>query len=620
MDATIAMMIDYRITQESSNLDGATYRIWIKIPMSLGWIERVKFSVGDGKEKKIFQMNFVRNDEKFSYFEASVWLATHAIYYYYFSFEANGTFFYYKKQNKTGNQSITREECWKMSVNFEVPEWTQGAIMYHIFVDRYKRGSKESPKEMPRRKVHKSWDEPPVIGMDEDGLWNVDFYGGDLQGIESTLRYIKSLGVDIIYLSPIVRSQSNHRYDTADYFEVDPYAGTEEALKSLCDSAHKKGMKVILDAVFNHTGNDSKYFNEFGTYDTLGAYQSEQSEYYDFYKKHWEDGRMEFAYWWGMKNLPECDGNSESWKNYILGEGGVIDHWFALGVDGLRLDVADELTDEFIEGIRIAAKRNKPDAFIIGEVWKNPMRMNRGYIESGKGMDTVMNYLLIDALIRYFKYSDVRKLNNIVSEIFTEYPKDMINSLMNFTSTHDISRAIEIFACQTEFQKFGEWAWNLLDESVDWARAHKLTAKQYKFGKNLMKTYMCALAFFPGTFSIFYGDEVGMQGAGNLANRGPYPWKRRDKDTLKFFRGLLKVRKKEIFLKKADFRIVTVNCEQLIYERFDDNNRLLVAVSRTHKLASLELPEEYQEAEVLLKKKGCTKTSLEPFGVIVLKK
>lgn len=492
--------------------------------------------------------------------------------------------------------------------------------MYHIFVDRYKRGSKELPEVMPCRKLHKSWNELPTIGMDEDGLWNVDFYGGDLQGIEKTLGYIQKLGVNIIYLSPIVRSQSNHRYDTADYFEVDPYAGTKEALKSLCDSAHKRGMKVILDAVFNHTGNDSKYFNEFGTYDTLGAYQSEQSEYYDFYKKHWEDGRMKFEYWWGMENLPECDGNSDKWKNYILGEGGVIDYWFTLGIDGLRLDVADELTDEFIEGIRVAAKRNKPDAFIIGEVWKNPMRMNRGYIESGKGMDTVMNYQIVDALIRYFKYSDVRKLNNVLEEIFIEYPDDTIYSLMNFTSTHDISRAIEIFACHSAFNKFSEWAWNLQDEGLDWVKSHTIVSNQYKFGKNILKTYMYALAFFPGTFSIFYGDEVGLEGAGNLANRASYPWGKRDKDLLKFFRKMLKVRKSEEFLKRASFRTLKLDSEQFIFERFDENDSVLVALSRTHMKTTLKLPEEYANSKILLQKKSCTKTSLEPFGAIVLKK
>lgn len=619
MNAT--MKIEHKINQESSNPNGAVYLVSIKIPMSVGWIERVKFSIGTTKEKKIFQMNHVRNDDEFSYFEVSVMLETKAIYHYYFSFEANGNFYYYKKINKTGNQSITKSECWKLSVNFEVSEWAQGAVMYQIFVDRYRRGEKELPAPMPNRKIHKSWNEPPVVGKDEDGLWNVDFYGGDLKGIEETLPYLKRLGIDIIYLGPIVRSQSNHRYDAANYFEIDPYVGTDESLESLCISAHKIGIRIILDAVFNHTGNDSIYFNEFGNYDTLGAYQSEKSEYYDFYKKHWEDGKMKFAYWWEMKNLPECDGNSPKWKNYILGEGGVIDHWFKLGIDGLRLDVADELTDEFIEGIRTAAKRNKKDAFIIGEVWKDPMRMNRGYIEDGKGMDTVMNYLLGDALVRYLKYSDVKILSDTLDEILTEYPEDTRNSLMNFSSTHDISRPPEIFgAASGTFQKLGEWGWNLQDESIEWIKAHKLTQSQYKYGKNIFKTYFLALAFLPGIISIFYGDEVGMTGIGNLANRGPYPWGRRDKDLLKFVRKVLKTRKSNDFLRKADLRVVKLDNNQFIFERYDENNSILVAISGTHNEIKLELPEEYNSYQLLLSKKGCSKESLAPFGAVVLKK
>lgn len=620
MDNAI-MKIEHEIIQVSSNPDGAVFWVVAKIPMSLGWIERVKFSVGTTKEKKIFQMSHLKNDEEYSYFGVQVDLPTKAIYHYYFSFEANSKFYYYKRVNETGDQSITKKECWKLSVNFKVPDWAQGAIMYHIFVDRYRRGTKTPPPKMKNRKIHKSWNEAPVLGQDEDGLWNVDFYGGDLKGIEETLDYLKRLGVDIIYLSPIPESQSNHRYDTGDYFKIDPYAGTDEALKQLCDEGHKRGMYVILDAVFNHTGNDSRYFNEFGNYDSLGAFQSEKSEYYDFYKKHWEDGKLKFSYWWEMLNLPECDGKSEKWRKFIFGEGGVIDYWFSLGIDGLRLDVADELSDDFIEGIVIAAKRNKPDALIIGEVWKNPMRMNRGYIESGKGMHTIMNYLLVDAIIRYMKYSDVQKLENTLEEIFTEYPDETIFSAMNFTSTHDISRAIEIWGTSnSEFQKLGEWGWNLKDESIEWVKSHKLTAKQYKFGKELFKTYMYVLAFFPGTISIFYGDEVGLCGIGNLANRGPYPWGRRDKDLLKFFRTILMTRKKEKFLRKASFRVLKKDNEQFVFERYDENNKLLVAISRTHNATVFEVPKEYENAEILLKKKECSKTSLAPYGAIVLKK
>ena len=176
-------------------------------------------------------------------------------------------------------------------------------------------------------------------------------------------------------------SQSNHRYDIADYEKVDPYLGSNEDLKDLCVKAHKNGIKIILDGVFNHTGNDSKYFNEYGNYNSVGAYQSKNSEYYDWYRKN-ENG--DFEYWWGFNNLPECDCYNQGWQNFIYGKNGIIDKWFKSGIDGLRLDVADELTDNFIENIRIAVKRNKKDGFIIGEVWENAISKEKDGIQRNK--------------------------------------------------------------------------------------------------------------------------------------------------------------------------------------------------------------------------------------------
>ena len=325
-------------------------------------------------------------------------------------------------------------------------------------------------------------------------------------------------------------------------------------------------MKIILDAVFNHTGNDSNYFNEYGTFDTLGAYQSIYSTYDPFYKKHYHDGKVYFDYWWGMTNLPVCNGYSEEWKNYILGVNGIIDKWFNLGIDGLRLDVADELTDEFIEGIRCAVKRNKEDGFILGEVWKNPMRMNRGYIESGKGMDSVMNYQLVDALIRYFKYCDVNKLDYIIKDIKREYPIDTINTLMNFTSTHDISRAINIFSTY-DFDEYSEWAWNLNNNNLDWCKNFKLTPSQYEVGKQIYKAYIYTLIFMPGILSIFYGDEIGLEGIGNLANRRPYPWNKDnlDLELLNYFKYIGNIRKEESFLQEAKLNILDINKDYFMF-------------------------------------------------------
>ena len=611
--------ITHQITQIAKNEDGGTFKISIKIPFEKGWIERVKFSVSTFSRKDAFQMKHIKDEDNYAFFETTVPLENSALYHYYFSFEANGKFQYYKKKNITGNTSLSKEECWKMSVGFDVPEWAKGATMYHIFVDRYRKGKGMEKQLMPRRTLHKNWDDSPVLGPDENGEWNTDFYGGDLKGIEETLKYIKSFGVDILYLSPVVRSQSNHRYDTADYENVDPYAGTNEMLKSLCDRAHQKGMKVILDAVFNHTGNDSIYFNQYGTFESVGAYQSPESPYYCFYRRECVRGNHDFAYWWGMPNLPVCDGNSQEWRDFIFGVGGVIDKWFALGIDGLRLDVADELTDEFIEGIARAVKRNKPDGFILGEVWENNPMNDRGYLSSGKGMHSVMNYRIVDALIRYYKYCDTWKLDNILREILSEYPEGTIQTLMNFTSTHDISRAIEIFGCNA-FQQYSQWAWNLQNANLDLIKFHKMSREEYKYGKMVYKSETFALAFLPGIFTIFYGDEVGLQGIGNLANRAPYPWKRRDKDLLKYFRQLGKIRKQEQFLRKAELKIVKIDHEQFVFERYDDNNKILVIASRTHNSTQVNLPEEYKNARVIFKIKGSNEQQLAPFGAIAFKK
>ena len=488
---------------------------------------------------------------------------------------------------------------WKMSVNFDTPEWAKGKIMYHIFVDRFNRGSNNELVEMPRRHIHKSWDEDMMIGPDKEGIWNNDFYGGDLKGIIEKLDYIKSLGVSILYLSPIVHSQSNHRYDTADYENVDPYAGSNEDLKILCNKAHEMGMKVVLDAVFNHTGNDSKYFNEYGTFDTVGAFNNFSSPYSPFYRKHYANNRVYYDYWWGMTNLPVCDGYSKEWQEYILGVSGVIDKWFKLGIDGLRLDVADELTDDFIEKIRIAVKRNKEDGFILGEVWKNPMRMNRGYLDSGKGMDSDMNYPLVDALIRYFTYGDVDKLAYIIRDIKNEYPDDTIHTLMNFTSTHDITRPLNVFG-SNEFSPYSEWAWNPNCSEVDFCKKFKLSASQYENGKDIYKAFVFALATMPGILSIFYGDEVGVQGLGNLANRKPFPWGREDDDLLSFFRSI------------TNFRVM--------YERYLDKDKSLFVVNRTPTYQEFSIPTEFKDGEVSYTLKKSKKGILAPYGAVTIKK
>ncbi len=611
---------DFSVTEIQKLPAGAKYHVQIKIPMSIGWISSVSFVVESNNNQEVFQLPHQRNDDLFAYFQAEIILPTKALYHYYFSCYINNQLVYLKKEKGKENTTISKNEMWQMGVNFEVPRWAKGKIMYHIFVDRFHKGRESSLPPLTNRTIHSSWHEDIHIGPDENGIWNADFYGGDLQGIIDKLDYIKSLGVSILYLSPIVWSQSNHRYDTSDYEQVDPYVGTNADLRELCKKAHEKNMKIVLDAVFNHTGNDSKYFNEYGTFSELGAYQSSDSKYYPFYRKYIANNQTYFDYWWGMKNLPVCDGNNLEWQNYIYGQGGIIDLWFSLGIDGIRLDVADELSDEFIEGIRAAVKRNKSDGFILGEVWKNPMRMNRGYLESGKGMDTVMDYLLIDALIRYFKYEDVHKLREVIQQLKTEYPKDTLNSLMNFTSTHDITRAINIFATH-EFNYSGEWAWNLNNEgNLDWQKDYTLSEEEYIKGKEIYKAYLYVLTFFPGILSIFYGDEVGLQGMGNLANRRPFPWNREDKDLLDFFRTIGQIRSNEPFLEEAELDLLDITSKYIMFRRHTLDEEAVIAVNRSNGKVQIIIPKEYEDFEKIYSLGETTTKELDSHGALVLKK
>ncbi len=610
--------IEYKIEKIKTLDNGAKYHVDIKVPMELGWIDNMNIMIGNHDNYFAIPIAFRKKEKGMVYFDTDFELETKALYHYFFSFTANEKQLYFNK-NQENLESINKTNMGQLNVNFEVPEWTKGKIMYHIFVDRFSKGNKEDLPKMKNRTIHTSWDEKMQIGPDKNGLWNADFYGGDLQGIIEKLDYIKSLGVSILYLSPIVWSQSNHRYDTADYENIDPYAGTNNDLKNLCEKAHEKGMKVVLDAVFNHTGNDSKYFNQYGNYNELGAYQSSESKYYPFYRKYIHDNQTFFDYWWGMTNLPVCDGYSKEWQNYIYGEGGVIDLWFSLGIDGLRLDVADELSDEFIEGITTAVQRNKKDGLVLGEVWKNPMRMNRGYLESGKGMHTVMNYPLVDALIRYYKYADVNKLKDVLYQLQTEYPEETLQALMNFTSTHDITRAINIFSTD-EFQPYGEWAWNLKNDNRNWQKEYKLTKEQYENGKRMYKSYLYTLTFFPGMLSVFYGDEVGLEGMGNLANRKPFPWNQEDKDLLRFFRGIGKIRERESFLETAKLDIVEVNDKYFQYRRVGKQEDALITVNRTDNNIIIPASKSFENPERIYILGNSSERKLDSYGGITLKK
>jgi len=613
----------HQIEQKTKLEGGGVYKVILQIPHEKGWIERVKFYISKFGIQKIFKMDFVKNEDNKACFEVEIELEDYPLYQYYFSFEANGKFQYYKKQNTSGDANITREECFKMSVNFNVPEWAKGCVAYQIFPDRFCRG-KEIKEPMPRRILHESWDEKPIIGPNEEGLHNIDFFGGDFVGIKEKVPYLADLGIDLVYLNPIVTSQSNHRYDAGDYLVPDPYLGTEEELKDMIREFHKYKIKVVFDGVFNHTGNDSVYFNQYGSYDSCGAYHNPESPYSSFYLKD-KDGK--YKYWWDFLNLPVCDKSDPEYRNFIFGEGGVIDKWCEWGIDGLRLDVVDELPNDFTMGLWEAMQRNLPNDFIIfGEIWENAMRKERNFIKSGKEIHAPMNYFLMESMFRYYMYGDIFRLDENQTQILEEYPTETILTLMNSTSTHDMSRPVEIYGCKKLFDYYAEHAWDIdwqgmsEKERYEWLKNHQMTPEEYEHGKIKEKSHFTALAFWPGIFTIYYGDEVGMPGIGNLLNRGTYPWGKEDHDMLEFFKKLIKSRKSEEFLRKADIRIKQINYEQYIYERYDENESILVVASRVGRETQLNIPQEYENAKIVFSTEGSNITALAPYGAIVLKK
>jgi len=595
------------------------YKVLLEIDLDNRWYDEVYFNCFNSKDYFDFRLEHKDNDNGTIKFEKIIELPDSALYNTFISCKINGEEFVLNKDNEFVKK-IDKKDMRKISVNFNVDDSWKGEPIYHIFVDRFNRSVDSKMVEKPRRNIHWDVNERPQLGPDKDGIWCNDFYGGDIKGITERLGYLYSLGIKILFLSPIVESQSNHRYDAGDYTKVDDYAGTLDDLKYLCENAHKLGMKVILDGVFNHTGNDSIYYNEYKHYDSDGAYHNRESHYYKFYKKkYYEDRGYDFKYWWDIfTNLPECDSNSKEWQEFICGQGGIIDRWFECGIDGLRLDVADELSDNFIKLIREACERNKKDSFIYGEVWEQDIYRNRDYVMSGHSMHSIMNYKGMDALIRYYIDNDIEKFKKVYDEIIGEYPKETRDTLMNSTSTHDISRIITILGAPYLFSRDSQWIWNFDNSNHDFIRNFQLSSEEYRRGKEKYLSYLITLGFLPGNLTIFYGDEVGLQGLGNIDNRRYFPWYNMDEDIYNVIRDINRIKDKNKFLKTAEPKLIDVNDKYIMYERYDDQNRLLVCANKSDEYVDLKIPDEYKEKVYTLNRSD--NSLLTPNGGIVMKR
>lgn len=530
------------------------------------------------------EMRFEKSENGFSVYTADYVFDAAGIYYYRFEMRnRDGVWYYGRGEN---GESVCGENLpeWQLTVyksTYKTPDFAKGNIIYHIFVDRFNRA--DGVKTKRKYRLHESFSESPEVVSADGKYYADDFFGGNFNGIREKLDYLEELGVGIIYLSPIFKAYSNHRYDTGDYLKVDELLGTEDDFKRLLDAAHEKGMKIILDGVFNHSGADSLYFNKFGTYDSLGAYQSKSSPYYDwYYFKKFPD---EYACWWGCDNVPDLNKSNKDYRALVFGKNGVVEKWQKLGADGWRLDVVDELPIDFVNLLIKKIKSVNKDALVIGEVWEDAStKVSYGELRPyllGDQLDGTMNYPFMNAIIAYVRDGDEKFFKDTVQSILENYPKETVYCLMNSLGTHDTVRIINALS---DVRAHG------------WSKTHKLGYKlpDSEYEKAKKKLYLASVLQFtlPGIPSIFYGDEAGIQGFDDPINRRPYPWGSEDKEILAHYKKLGRIRRENRAVFSGGFNMRDEN-GLVAYERADGDDEILIAVNAGEDDKTLFINKEY---------------------------
>ena len=510
-------------------------------------------------------------------------------------------------------------ERWQLTVYEDTgtPDWFGRGVTYQIFPDRFRRtGTPDVSGMVGRRWLHEDWDDQPVFRPDEDGqITNRDFFGGSLAGITEKLDYLQSLSVTTLYLNPIFEAASNHRYDTADYRAIDPLLGDEEAFRTLCREAHRRGMRVMLDGVFNHTGSRSRYFNADGFYSELGAAQSQDSPYYDWYSFHpWP---TDYDAWWGVKTLPAVNEQRPAYRQFIFeGEDSVVRHWLRCGADGWRLDVADELPGDFIAGIRRAIEAEKPDGYLLGEVWEDGSNkiaysQRRRYL-LGRETHGLMNYPFRTALLRWLGGGDAAEFRESMETLQANYPPAAFYGAMNFLGTHDTPRILTLLGADH------------VPAAKEDRAAYALSPAQLARGRAKLRLAGMLLYAFPGSPTLFYGDEAGMQGFEDPLNRGTYPWGREDTGLLDFFRALGRLRRERQSLQTGTLTYVYAQGGGLVIAREHEGETTMAALNAGDEVLTLTLPwpggmaEDGLTGQRFLSVNGQLRVSLPPLDGVIL--
>lgn len=522
-----------------------------------------------------FPFVWAGSEEGYDVFKCEFAVEARGLYFYWFRVTARTGAFRLFKQGRGTN--MEEGDRWQLSVlpaDFTVPAEFQGRVMYQIFPDRFAReGTCDLTDKLRPFLLREGWGGQPEYRPDpiaKEILCN-DFFGGNFKGIESRLDRLAELGVGIVYLNPISMAFSNHRYDTADYKRPDPMLGTEEDFRSLCAAVHARGMKLILDGVYSHTGANSVYFDRQGVFGN-GAYsKGKDSPYYSWYSfQEWPD---KYESWWGFKTLPNVNELSESYLDYVIRDAdSVVAHWLALGADGFRLDVADELPDEFILRFKQRLRRLRPDALLLGEVWedasnKSAYHVRRRYFTDGE-LDSVMNYPWRTAILNFLRETDDgAALGESVMTIAENYPPQVLQALMNSLSTHDTPRILTAltgdFPGDREFQS-----------------KVRLSPVQRELAFERLRAAAFLQYALPGCPCLYYGDEAGMEGCKDPFNRGCYPWGKEDPRFLELFRALGRLKNETPALRTGAVRVTAAGAGKIVFLRQTEDQTVLCCVNR----------------------------------------
>ncbi|MCS6830969.1 MAG: glycoside hydrolase family 13 protein [Armatimonadota bacterium] len=416
----------------------------------------------------------------------------------------------------------------RSAADFFTPDWVKHAVFYQIFPDRFANGD---PSNDPANV--QPWGAPPTP---------YNFMGGDLRGILQKLDYLQDLGITAIYLNPIFQSTSNHRYNTYDYYRIDPKLGTMEDFQTLLREMHRRGMRVILDGVFNHCGRGFYPFHDV-------VENGEYSPYVGWFhiKKfpiHPYDGRKRANYesWWGIRSLPKFNTDNPQVRQFLLD---VARYWIEQGADGWRLDVPNEIDDDtFWREFRQVVKSANPDAYIVGEIWKDAKRWLQG-----DQFDAVMNYPLRDLCVEFVAKRTIRapEFANKLLRLFRRYPAESTYAQLNLLGSHDTPR---------------------------WLTVCGEDVRRAMLGYTLLFT-------LPGAPCIYYGDEIGMTGEADPHCRACFAWDRRrwNRRLHQHIRQMIALRQSSTAWRTGQINVLLAQGDALAYARWDDADTFIVLVN-----------------------------------------